>query len=36
MLVGVVAFSVLKVMDFNDSRSLGVLLAGYFFQGLFA
>ena len=34
MLVGVVAFSVLRVMDFSDSRSLGVLLAGYFFQGL--
>ncbi|KAJ3518185.1 hypothetical protein NLJ89_g31 [Agrocybe chaxingu] len=34
MLVGVVAFSVLKVMDIDDSRCLGVLLTGYFFQGL--
>ncbi|KII91028.1 hypothetical protein PLICRDRAFT_107381 [Plicaturopsis crispa FD-325 SS-3] len=34
MLVGVVAFNVLKVMDVNDPRSIGVLLVGYFFQGL--
>lgn len=35
MLVGVVAFNVLKVMDkANDPRAVGVLLCGYFFQGL--
>ncbi|KAF8895246.1 voltage-dependent anion channel [Infundibulicybe gibba] len=34
MLVGVVAFNVLKVMDPSDMRSVGVLLTGYFFQGL--
>ncbi|KAF4590617.1 hypothetical protein EYR40_009213 [Pleurotus pulmonarius] len=34
MLVGVVAFNVLKVMDPADNRALGVLLTGYFFQGL--
>lgn len=35
MLVGVVAFNVLKTMDtHNDPRALGVLLVGYFFQGL--
>lgn len=33
MLVGVVAFNVLKVMDVSDPRAIGVLLAGYFFQG---
>ena len=33
MLVGVVAFNVLKVMDMADPRALGVLYAGYFFQG---
>jgi hypothetical protein len=33
MLVGVVAFNVLKVMDPADPRSIGVLLTGYFFQG---
>jgi hypothetical protein len=33
MLVGVVAFQVLKVMDLTDHRALGVLLVGYFFQG---
>ncbi|KAF9046254.1 voltage-dependent anion channel [Panaeolus papilionaceus] len=34
MLVGIVAFNVLRVMDHEDHRSLGVLLTGYFFQGL--
>ncbi|KAJ8468645.1 hypothetical protein ONZ45_g17174 [Pleurotus djamor] len=34
MLVGVVSFNVLKVMAPEDSRALGVLLTGYFFQGL--
>ncbi|KAL0960556.1 hypothetical protein HGRIS_005592 [Hohenbuehelia grisea] len=34
MLVGVVSFNVLRVMDPADTRSVGVLLAGYFFQGL--
>lgn len=34
MLVGVVAFNVLKVMDPSDTRALGVLLTGYFFQGI--
>ncbi|KAF8993505.1 voltage-dependent anion channel [Cyathus striatus] len=34
MLVGVVAFNVLRVMDPADTRSVGVLLVGYFFQGL--
>lgn len=34
MLVGVVAFNVLRVMDPADPRALGVLLTGYFFQGL--
>lgn len=34
MLVGVVAFNVLKVMDADDDRALGVLLVGYFFQGV--
>lgn len=33
MLVGVVAFNVLKVMDVSDPRAIGVLLVGYFFQG---
>ncbi len=36
MLVGVVSFNVLKVMDPIDPRALGVLLVGYFFQGLSA
>ena len=35
MLVGVVAFNVLRVMDPSDTRALGVLLTGYFFQGMF-
>ncbi|THH06531.1 hypothetical protein EW146_g9588 [Bondarzewia mesenterica] len=34
MLTGVVAFNVLDVMDASDVKSLGVLLVGYFFQGL--
>ncbi|KAL1744067.1 voltage-dependent anion channel-domain-containing protein [Schizophyllum fasciatum] len=34
MLVGVVAFNVLNVMDPTDPASIGVLLVGYFFQGL--
>lgn len=34
MLVGVVAFNVLKVMDPADERSVGVLFVGYFFQGI--
>jgi predicted membrane protein len=34
MLVGVVAYNVLDVMDYNESRSIGVLLVGYFFQGV--
>ncbi|KAF5360766.1 hypothetical protein D9756_004928 [Leucocoprinus leucothites] len=34
MLVGVVAFNVLRVISPEDDRALGVLLVGYFFQGL--
>ncbi|KAI0066516.1 hypothetical protein BV25DRAFT_1820496 [Artomyces pyxidatus] len=34
MLVGVVAFKVLSVMDPADTRSVGVLVVGYFFQGI--
>jgi tellurite resistance protein TehA-like permease len=34
MLVGVVAFNVLKVIPPEDPRSIGVLLVGYAFQGL--
>ncbi|KAI0790246.1 voltage-dependent anion channel [Irpex lacteus] len=34
MLVGVVAFNVLRVIPADDPRSLGVLLVGYVFQGL--
>ncbi|KAH9480669.1 Malic acid transport protein [Psilocybe cubensis] len=34
MLTGVVAASVLTVLDLDDRRCLGVLLTGYFFQGL--
>ncbi|KZV65106.1 hypothetical protein PENSPDRAFT_690169 [Peniophora sp. CONT] len=34
MLVGVVAFNVLRVMDPADERSVGVLFVGYFFQGI--
>ncbi|KAF9561760.1 hypothetical protein CPC08DRAFT_707120 [Agrocybe pediades] len=34
MLSGVVASSVMSVLDLKDSRSIGILLVGYFFQGL--
>ncbi|KAF5352177.1 hypothetical protein D9758_009221 [Tetrapyrgos nigripes] len=34
MLVGVVAFNVLRTMDPADTRAVGVLFVGYFFQGL--
>ncbi|KAF7768261.1 hypothetical protein Agabi119p4_7504 [Agaricus bisporus var. burnettii] len=34
MLVGVVAFNTLRVIPPEDNRALGVLLVGYFFQGL--
>ncbi|KAI0697770.1 voltage-dependent anion channel [Cytidiella melzeri] len=34
MLVGVVAFNVLRVIPASDPRSIGVLLVGYIFQGL--
>ncbi|THG96018.1 hypothetical protein EW026_g5735 [Hermanssonia centrifuga] len=34
MLVGVVAFNVLKVIPASEPRAIGVLLVGYFFQGL--
>jgi hypothetical protein len=33
MLVGVVAFNVLRVIPASDPRSVGVLLVGYVFQG---
>lgn len=33
MLVGVVAFNVLKVIPVTDPRCIGVLLVGYVFQG---
>ena len=34
MLVGVVAFNVLRVLDPSDTRAIGVLFLGYFFQGI--
>ena len=34
MLVGVVAFNVLRTMDPTDNRAVGVLFIGYFFQGI--
>lgn len=34
MLVGVVALNVLRVLANNDPRGIGVLLVGYFFQGI--
>ncbi|EIN03552.1 hypothetical protein PUNSTDRAFT_146990 [Punctularia strigosozonata HHB-11173 SS5] len=34
MLVGVVAFNVLRVISPTDTRAIGVLVTGYFFQGL--
>ena len=33
MLVGVVAFNVLRVIPATDPRAIGVLLVGYVFQG---
>ncbi|KAI3620962.1 malic acid transport protein mae1 [Moniliophthora roreri] len=34
MLVGVVAFNVLNIITTEDTRAIGVLFTGYFFQGL--
>ncbi|TFL01185.1 voltage-dependent anion channel [Pterulicium gracile] len=34
MLVGVIAFNVLRTMDPTDTRAVGVLFVGYFFQGI--
>ena len=34
MLVGVIASNVLRVIEPSDSRALGVLFVGYFFQGV--
>ncbi|PBK76133.1 hypothetical protein ARMSODRAFT_1051781 [Armillaria solidipes] len=34
MLTGVVAFNALRVIDPSDPRALGILITGYFFQGL--
>ncbi|KAF9042662.1 hypothetical protein BDZ89DRAFT_273056 [Hymenopellis radicata] len=34
MLVGVISFNVLSVLDPSDGKSMGILLFGYFFQGL--
>ena len=34
MLVGVVAFNVLRTIDPTTPRALGVLFTGYFFQGI--
>ena len=34
MLVGVVAFNVLRVIEPSEPRALGVLLTGYIFQGM--
>jgi len=34
MLVGVVGLNVLKIMDPNDNRAIGVLFTSYFFQGM--
>ncbi|EKM52736.1 uncharacterized protein PHACADRAFT_126777 [Phanerochaete carnosa HHB-10118-sp] len=34
MLIGVVASNVLKIMSLSDPKAVGVLLVGYFFQGL--
>lgn len=33
MLVGVIAFNVLKVIPASDPRAIGVLIVGYVFQG---
>ena len=34
MLIGVIASNVLRVMDSSQSRAVGVLFVGYFFQGI--
>jgi hypothetical protein len=34
MLVGTTASNVLRVLDPSDSRAVGVLFVGYFFQGV--
>jgi len=34
MLVGVIAFNVLRVIPPEEPRAIGVLLVGYAFQGL--
>ena len=34
MLVGVIAANVLRVLDPAESRAVGVLFVGYFFQGV--
>ena len=34
MLVGVVAFNVLKVIPPSETKALGILLTGYIFQGI--
>lgn len=34
MLVGIVAFNVLDVIPATETRAIGILLTGYFFQGL--
>lgn len=34
MLVGVVAFNVLRVIPPTEKRAIGVLVTGYFFQGM--
>jgi hypothetical protein len=34
MLIGVIASNVLRVMDPSQSRAVGVLFVGYFFQGI--
>ncbi|CAE6337008.1 unnamed protein product [Rhizoctonia solani] len=34
MLIGVIAFNVLKVIPASDSRAFGILLIGYVFQGI--
>jgi len=34
MLVGVIAFNVLRVVPPEEPRAIGVLLVGYAFQGL--
>ncbi|TFK27689.1 hypothetical protein FA15DRAFT_635310 [Coprinopsis marcescibilis] len=34
MLVGLMAFNTLEVIDHTETRNIGILLTGYFFQGL--